>query len=389
MTIFSDCQHALSLVSSQGTALFKFISPNDLGLTGSHQSGFYLPRRFWRIFAPSQPTKGENDETDVTVLWQDGAETRSKIKWYGRAKNEYRLTRFGRDFPFCSPNRLGDLFILVPLAPNVFRVFILHSEEDISEIRSVLGVELLAGQTAAIEGGHIMEESDDEKLEIALREVLAGLEQFPPGKYLAERTRAALAVSIPGLIHKSPDYRLMKWVSAEYHLFRLLEQKFCLPRILKGFSTIETFIEMANTVLNRRKSRAGRSLEEHVGQILTESKIPFSARPPIDGEPDIVIPGIREYEDETFPPERLFVVAVKTTCKDRWRQVLEEGKRVPSKHVITLQRGITENQIESMNKANVQLVVPKELHSSYPKMGRKVLLTLEEFVKDVQTRLGI
>ena len=38
------------------------------------------------------------------------------------------------------------------------------------------------------------------------------------------------------------------------------------------------------------------------------------------------------------------MLAVKTTAKDRWRQVLVEAERVETKHLLTLQEGISEIQ---------------------------------------------
>jgi Restriction endonuclease EcoRII, N-terminal len=63
-----------------GTIL-KFISPNDVGLTGGHQCGYYLPKKVWKLFTPNPPTKGVNKESIVKVLWQDGRETQSRIVW--------------------------------------------------------------------------------------------------------------------------------------------------------------------------------------------------------------------------------------------------------------------------------------------------------------------
>ena len=60
------------------------------------------------------------------------------------------------------------------------------------------------------------------------------------------------------------------------------------------------------------------------------------------------------------------MIGLKTTCKDRWRQVLNEGRRVKAKHILTLQQGITGNQLKEMQEAGVSLVVPKPLHNKYP-----------------------
>ena len=77
--------------------------------------------------------------------------------------------------------------------------------------------------------------------------------------------------------------------------------------------------------MNRRKARAGRSFENHVEYLLIQAGMPHKMRPSLgaDGRPDIVIPSEKAYFDPAWPEEKLFIVGLKTTCKDRWRQVLE------------------------------------------------------------------
>jgi len=71
------------------------------------------------------------------------------------------------------------------------------------------------------------------------------------------------------------------------------------PKAIQG---CRDFLKVAKSIDGRRKSRAGRSLENHVASIFTEAGIPFDARPRIDGkiEPDILIPGKKEYENPQF-----------------------------------------------------------------------------------------
>ncbi|EJA5030400.1 hypothetical protein MU985_004932 [Salmonella enterica] len=38
------------------------------------------------------------------------------------------------------------------------------------------------------------------------------------------------------------------------------------------------------------------------------------------------------------------MLAYKSTCKDRWRQMLNEAVRIPDKHLLTLESSICENQ---------------------------------------------
>ncbi len=94
--------------------------------------------------------------------------------------------------------------------------------------------------------------------------------------------------------------------------------------IVRPFKDVDDFLTTASSIMNRRKSRAGRSLENHVESLLRAAGISFDVRPQIDGrvQPDILIPSKTDYEDVNFPVEKLRILGVKTTCKDRWRQVL-------------------------------------------------------------------
>jgi hypothetical protein len=45
--------------------------------------------------------KSKNKDEFITINWQDDFETSSRFIYYGvGSRNEYRLTRFGRGFPF-------------------------------------------------------------------------------------------------------------------------------------------------------------------------------------------------------------------------------------------------------------------------------------------------
>jgi len=73
------CERAINDALRQGRALLKFISPNDAGLTGSHQCGFYLPLGSWEMFTPQAPENGKNHKHSVKILWQDGTVTESAV----------------------------------------------------------------------------------------------------------------------------------------------------------------------------------------------------------------------------------------------------------------------------------------------------------------------
>ncbi|MDP9053914.1 MAG: type II restriction endonuclease [Acidobacteriota bacterium] len=78
------------------------------------------------------------------------------------------------------------------------------------------------------------------------------------------------------------------------------------------------------------------------------------------------------------------MLAAKTTCKDRWRQITHEADRIAIKHLLTLQEGLSEGQFNEMVGAGVQLVVPTALHDAYPKEVRPHLMSFESFIADLR-----
>jgi hypothetical protein len=101
----------------------------------------------------------------------------------------------------------------------------------------------------------------------------------------------------------------------------------------------------------------------------------------VDGtRPDILIPGKAEYNDPAFPNKKLFMVGVKMTCKDRWRQVTKEAPRIKRKHILTLQKGISGKQLDEMQRAKVTLIVPEALHKEYPPEGKAIVLSVNAFI---------
>jgi len=377
------CEQAVADALRIGHALLKFISPNDAGATGAHQSGFYLPTGAWEMFTPHPPQKGENQKHDVEILWQDGRKTDSVVTWYGKAKSEYRLTRFGREFPFLNTDSVGNLLVLIPVTLSEFRAYVLDLEEDIDDLQASLGVEVI-DTWGIYEFGKAHDEDEDDCINRHFRTFAAAVEDFPTGAQFSNATRDALINCIVDFVSTPTDARLIRAVEAEYTLFRLVERRLCEPDIQRLFQSVEDFLNTAKSILNRRKSRAGRSFENHVGFILEDAGVPFDVRPDIDGRPDLVIPNAQAYHDENYPVERLFIVGLKTTCKDRWRQVLNEGTRVPKKHLITLQRSISKAQLDEMARSRVSLIVPSALHRIYPSGSAMDIRTIEEFIDEVK-----
>ncbi|MFQ5445142.1 MAG: type II restriction endonuclease, partial [Nitrospinales bacterium] len=68
----------------------------------------------------------------------------------------------------------------------------------------------------------------------------------------------------------------------------------------------------------------------------------------------------------------------------RWRQVLSEAARIKDKHLLTLEPGISENQTREMKANRLQLVIPKNLHTTYRPAQKEWLWNLQDFLQMVK-----
>ena len=83
------------------------------------------------------------------------------------------------------------------------------------------------------------------------------------------------------------------------------------------------------------------------------------------------------------------MLGLKTTAKDRWRQIIPEADRINQKHLITLEPAISKNQTEEMKIQNVQLVIPKSIFPTYNKSQQEELMILEEFLTLIRSKNSI
>jgi len=193
-----------------------------------------------------------------------------------------------------------------------------------------------------------------------------------------------------------PDAALIAWLDHEEALFRRLERRVVSTRIEAGFmnedgTDVDGFISFSLSVQNRRKSRMGHSLENHLAAVLRAHDIRHvrGAVTEHNHKPDFLFPDLETYR--MAPAEgdpRLTMLGAKSTCKDRWRQVLAEAEKISRKHLLTLEPGISEPQTNQMEASNLQLVVPAPVHGSYTDAQRGWLWSVEDFISEVRARQG-
>ena len=105
-------------------------------------------------------------------------------------------------------------------------------------------------------------------------------------------------------------------------------------------------------------------------------------------KPDFIFPGITEYHDNNFNTSLLTMLGAKSTCKDRWRQVLAEADRIEHKHLLTLEAAISVHQTDEMVSKNLQLVVPKSIHKTYTLLQRDWLMDVNGFIDLLNQKQG-
>lgn len=366
----------------------KFLSANDTGETGGHQSGIYIPKNSISLIFDAPGEKGQNKETFNKIKWQDNFETDAHFKYYGQGtRNEYRITGFGRNFPFLKSEYTGSLLVILKQKNGEYKGYVLETEQDIEYFLDYFGI-------TPIETNQLLTTSfiNSEKEENqAIKEFIESLTiDFPSSEQMsieAQRIQNLIYDHIEK-IQLNPDDKLLDWTEVEYRLFRALEHERYGTIIENGFSDVDKFIEMANQVLNRRKSRAGKSLEHHLSSLFTGNNITFTPQAITEGnkKPDFIFPSIELYHDNSYPVSKLASLAAKTTCKDRWRQVLNEADRLRSenKFLCTLQQAISSAQLEEMKNEKVILVVPERYIKTYPEKYQNDIWTLKKFIGYIQ-----
>jgi len=383
----------------------KKLSAVEINRKVSHQHEFQGVKAFRDFFGANQAkfparilffSDIEDDivEEDTVLTWYDARENQP-----GRSP-EYRLyykesaaTRMGNpgDLLFVGKKRDNSVVVIIAVVNSTVENQLLwlfgvdrKTLGDKFTVRKVERTGLLDYISKLIldKIGVVIEESDDTRLGLIDKNFGT---TFPTSAIFSAFARNSVK-DIDAL--KNPDQALVAWLNEEELLFRMLEKLIVAKKLAKGFKDVEDFIEFSLSVQNRRKSRAGLALENHLRFLFDASKIRYDHNKPTENKsrPDFIFSGIREYHDNSFAAINLTMLGVKTTCKDRWRQVLSEAQRITRKHLFTLEPGISENQTAEMIVHSLQLVVPASIVSTFSSNQQNWLVCLKEFIDFVRAK---
>lgn len=375
-------------VRNSAGAYCHYITPNDVGATGGHQAGFTLAKPFYRMFFNTPGVKGENKDVFVRIRWQDDFFTESRVIYYGVAtRNEYRITRFGRGFEFQQDDYVGSLLVMTKDQGGEYNAYVLSDQDEIEDFMATFNLDVTRGNQW-IDAQNPAPIEPEAALQNAMADIIARLADFPDTIEMAAYARKCVEKAYRRTEVVSYDDQILRWVDTEYQLFSGLEEKLYRPIYTNVFSCCQDLVLVANTILNRRKSRAGKSLEHHLAAIFTDAQLRFEEQviTEMKKKPDFIFPDGASYHNILFPADKLTMLGAKTTCKDRWRQVLNEANRINEKHLFTLQQGVSKNQLAEMRNEHLTLVVPKANINLFDREYRENILTLTDFIGMVRER---
>jgi hypothetical protein len=216
---------------------------------------------------------------------------------------------------------------------------------------------------------------------------------FPKTAEFSSLARQALSEIDPS---DNPDYALMAWLDQEEAMFRRLERRIVAERLSQGFQVdnaidVDGFLSFSLSVQNRRKSRMGHSLENHLEAVFRAYGLVYArgAVTEAGNKPDFLFPSAAFYQLVEAGHPALAMLAAKSTCKDRWRQVLPEANKIPHKHLITLEPGISISQTNQMQASKVTLIVPSSIQVSYTEEQRGWLWNVADFIGFVQAKSAL
>lgn len=361
------------------------------------------------------PVNGEKLRYPCKMIYVDDEDANefceAQITWYdSRFKNLNRSPEYRLYYPSTRVTermKAGDFFLITKQLEGDFILIFAPAGSTIEQqLKSIWGLSDLKGKrfTAA--------EMRQYNLVLPLRLLLEeiGIEinltsnedgkllnllesKFPHGFPKTHQLSQLARELEPASPIDEPDITLVAWMEKEEKLFRLYERKVVAESLKKGFGEhgddVDKFISFSLSVQNRRKSRVGFAFENHLRTIFSWHSLKFemgSSKLTTENrsKPDFLFPSFSAYHNPDFPDYKLKLLGAKTTCKDRWRQVLSEGKRIERKHLITLQPAISEYQLNEMVSQLLQLVVPLPIQETYLSCSKKNLQSLCEFINEIK-----
>lgn len=377
----------------------KKLSRNDCSwadLPGNHQAGIYIPSAIQesRFFPKLENTNREKPhiyDTFFATLWPATGEVRqSRLKHYSNKGREFHFTRLPKEqFAGLSPASLILGGILKASVEGTWYWFIVvdsvSDEAEIIESAFSLPADFHFGLFSpdVVSRGLDEEETLIAELTSALRdgvlEAFIARQKLPRPDQLASQAQSQwlqqhrqlaldpFAIEAPGdavmRISRDIEYSLYKRAELRQRAAQvaglLLRGQDPVTALVRGFGQLDAlFLSAAQT----RKSRAGRSFEQHVQRLLVDGRVRHEAQAVLGGRrPDFVLPDVATLNRAR--DRGAVILSLKTTLRERWKQLGLERPHAPV-FLATVDDRVSSEAIADMARNGIVLVVPESLKMS-------------------------
>lgn len=389
---------------NQSTSLFiKKLSRNDCGWADGigHQNGPYVPAPimeggYFPALHNVNSTKPHILESPLPTLWPATGETKSsRLVHYSNKGNEVHLTGVPKsEFAGLTP---ASLLITGALREETggCRYWLMTVDaaseeaelvESVFDLRADFHFGLLdprdALKTPKDESDALIEELGSFFRAGNLAEFIASVSRLPPPQQLATEAQTLYArthslssldpytMPNPGdaimQISRDIEYALYKRAELRHRaaeVLRILTEGTTniVEAIIRGFPALDaTFLSASQ----HRKSRAGRSFEQHIARLLIDGGISFEEQAVTGGRrPDFVLPSLVKLKSRSRTFDEALVLSAKTTLRERWKQITLE-KFNAGLFLATVDDRVSSEAIDDMSREGICMVVPESLKVS-------------------------
>ncbi|MFZ4535011.1 type II restriction endonuclease [Propionivibrio sp.] len=419
-------------ITKSSRLLIKKLSRNDCSWAddrlNGHQNGVYIPREireagFFPTLRNENPKKPHIYISKIKTFWPATGEIKeSCLRHFSNKGTEMHFTVVPKDeFAGLTPASLlvGGL-LQEPIGDSKYWFMTIDSaseEAELLETQFDLGVEF---HCALFEPKEVFKIQIDETEELInelneairtgiLERFVALLSRMPTPEYFAlEAQRRFLclnglelldpyAITCPGdalmTISRDIEYALYKRAERRYRaaeVIRIINNRGSdlVTSVVLGYPELDaTFLSASQ----QRKSRAGRSFEQHIARLFRDGCISFQEQAVMGGRrPDFVLPNLITLKSNKRTFNEALILSAKTTLRERWKQLVME-KFNCALFFATVDDRVSDEAISDMNKQGIQLVVPESLKNSKEACyaGKSNVISFREFFdSEISTKRG-
>lgn len=392
--------------------LYKTLSANDYkwaNVENIHQAGVLIPKELADFFPPVDYSQSIFT-ADINTFWiEEGKWIPYNSKWkYYESKTEWRVTTVSKQSFIDVAS--GSLLLMGKNGDGYYSCVVNSEDQELFEY--VLDMlELREAPRWGVlrkEKGTYLDEDGKLDRVLTIEEGLTDIPSIIDLSTLAEKLYSDFnSDRFEKEISATPGDYLDKLIEFEYKIYKRYESevfstilaKESEPHIYKITEwkqnkefyrlKLDPFSNIFTSMSQRRKSRVGKTFEYHFRSYFNRLSIPFSFQEKVDGKkkPDFILPSKDYYYSTTRNQDDAILLSLKTTLKERWQQILNEGSRVKTKYLATLDKAVTTDQINEMAERNVILVVTEwAKNNSEPYRNASNVITVKAFSEQMQDR---